>query len=49
METNPTALFFLYLVSGIVVGFLVHETWNDFTFWWKEYKLRKNIKKGDKE
>lgn len=37
----------LYFVAGIVIGFLAHETWNDFTFWWKQYKLNKYAKKGD--
>ena len=39
----------IYFLMGCVVGALLHETYNDVSFWWKEYKLRKHIKKGDKD
>lgn len=37
------------LVTGLIIGAAMANTWNDFTFWWKQYKLRKFAKKGDKE
>ena len=35
------------LVTGIITGAAIVYTWQDFAFWWKEYKLRKFAKKGD--